>query len=465
MLISALSTLTYPNLMITVGALLLAFTFEFVNGFHDTANAVATVIYTRSLRPTPAVVWSALWNMIGIFAGGIGVAYAIVHLLPVEILVGAQSHAGILMILSLLASAILWNLGTWYYGLPASSSHALIGSILGIGLSNALLQGKPILSGINLHKLSEVGLSLLLSPVLGYVLAAALLLFSKRLIPDRRLHQPPALAGMPPPWWIRGILVTTCTGVSFAHGSNDGQKGMGLVMLILIGMMPGEFALNREASTAVLQQSLATISATLGPLGSAPVSAYDWSMISNQVRSVETALEGKAKVSQLSAGTSWAVRVSLLKVDSWLQKIVVQDRYRSSAELRSAQVGVKSLIEYVPLWVILAIAISLGFGTTIGWQRIVVTVGEKIGKSHLTYSQGACAELVAMGTIGLASFSGLPVSTTHVLSSGVAGTMWANQSGLNGAMVKQIAAAWVLTLPVTMLISSVLFALGKTFWV
>lgn len=461
MLSEALQNLSMSNLTFTVGALLLAFAFEFVNGFHDTANAVATVIYTKSLKPTTAVIWSALWNVIGIFAGGIGVAYAIVHLLPVEILIGAQSKAGIVMIVSLLASAIVWNLGTWYFGLPASSSHALIGSILGIGVGNALMQGKPLLSGINLHKLSEVSLSLLLSPLLGYALAAALLLLSKKWFPDPALHRPPTPSSTPS-GVVRGLLVTTCTGVSFAHGSNDGQKGMGLVMLILIGMMPMEFALNRDTSLLRVADSLHEVRSVVSPTGTKPVSPTRWNAISPEFDAVEGLLAGRNSVAQLPPESRWAVRVELLKIQSWLSTVRKFPEYKANPTLLKAKKGIADSVEYVPFWVILCVALSLGLGTTVGWQRIVVTVGEKIGKSHLTYSQGAAAELVAMGTIGIASFSGLPVSTTHVLSSGVAGTMWANRSGLNFSTVKQIAAAWVLTLPATMILACGLFALGQT---
>ena len=323
------------------------------------------------------------------------------------------------------------------------------------------MQGKPLVSGINLHKLSEVTLALLLSPLLGYVLAAALLLLSKRWFPDPSLHRPPSTTSSPSKW-VRGLLVTTCTGVSFAHGSNDGQKGMGLVMLILIGMMPVEFALNRDTSLLHVADSLHEVRSVLGPTGSQPVSAPHWALVAPELSAVESLLAGKSSVNQLPTQSRWTVRVELLKIQNWLSDVRKSAEYKGNPQLVAAKKGIADAVEYVPFWVILCVALSLGLGTTIGWQRIVVTVGEKIGKSHLTYSQGAAAELVAMGTIGIASFSGLPVSTTHVLSSGVAGTMWANRSGLNFSTVKQIAAAWVLTLPATMLLACGFFALGRT---
>ena len=236
-ILESLSSLSIPQTLLLLVALVIAFGFECINGFHDTANAVATVIYTKSLKPTPAVIWSGLWNFIGVHAGGIGVAFSIVHLLPVDLLVNIKTGRGLAMVLSLLGAAIIWNFATWYRGLPASSSHSLIGSIMGVGMMNAWMEQGSVFKGINWHKASEVGLALLISPVIGFGLAAALLLVAKRLIPAKELYEPPH-GDQPPPWWIRALLIGTCTGVSFAHGSNDGQKGMGLIMLVLIGIVP-----------------------------------------------------------------------------------------------------------------------------------------------------------------------------------------------------------------------------------
>jgi PiT family inorganic phosphate transporter len=247
--LEAVGGLGTGQVVLLLAALAIAFGFEVINGFHDTANAVATVIYTKSMKPTPAVIWSGLWNFIGVHAGGIGVAFSIVHLLPVDLLVNIKTGRGLAMVLSLLGAAILWNFATWYRGLPASSSHSLIGSIMGVGMANAWMeQGSPF-GGINWHKAAEVGMALVLSPLVGFGLAAALLMLAKRLIPARELYEPPH-GDRPPPWWIRALLIGTCTGVSFAHGSNDGQKGMGLIMLVLIGIVPAAFALNMGASSA-----------------------------------------------------------------------------------------------------------------------------------------------------------------------------------------------------------------------
>ncbi len=227
-------------------ALLIALGFEFVNGFHDTANAVATVIYTHSMPPMLAVVWSGAWNLIGVLVSTGAVAFSIVTLLPVELILQVGSGAGYAMIFALLIAAIVWNLATWALGIPNSSSHALIGSIMGVGLANQLMApaGQEATSGVDWGQAASVFSALFWSPLMGFVGSAALLLIMKGLIRKKELYTAPKTQ-QPPPVWIRGLLVLTCTAVSFAHGGNDGQKGMGLIMLILIGAAPTAYALNR----------------------------------------------------------------------------------------------------------------------------------------------------------------------------------------------------------------------------
>jgi phosphate/sulfate permease len=356
---------TLPIATLLALAIGLALGFEFVNGFHDSANAVATVIYTQTLPPAIAVIWSGIWNLVGVLTASGTVAFSILALLPADLVLQVGSATGFAMIFSLLVSAILWNLGTWYLGLPASSSHTLVGAILGVGLAHSLMSAQAFGAGVNWVKAEEVFVALLVSPAIGFCGAALLLLLLKTVLPQPALYQAPE-PDQPPPLWIRSLLILTCTGVSFAHGSNDGQKGMGLILLILVGILPGRFALN-----------LAATSETAPP---------------------------------------------------------------------------------IPLWVKLAVAIALGLGTMIGWKRIVVTVGEKIGKDPLSYAQGVAAEAVAMATILAAGAIGLPVSTTHVLSSGVAGTMAANRSGLQFGTLRNLLTAWVLTLPVCALLSAAIFS-------
>jgi inorganic phosphate transporter, PiT family len=439
--------------------LAIALSFEFVNGFHDTANAVATVIYTKSLKPWVAVVWSGLMNFLGVLLGGAAVAFSIVHLLPVDLLINIGKKAGLLMVLSLLISAIIWNFGTWYFGLPASSSHALIGSIIGVGLASSLFSEHGFGSGVNWSKAQQVGFSLLLSPLAGFLLAGGLLLLSKALLKNRSLYEGPR-GDQPPPLWIRAILFLTCTGVSFAHGSNDGQKGVGLVMLILIGLLPTHYAINTTFGAAEASKTLADIQQVepiLARSGGEVTRA-----VTDDLSQIRTVLSDTAGMKSLSPQARIDLRNLFLRVDEELEQfekthatLLPQADKEALKQLRSQMRGA---VDFVVTWVIVAVALALGIGTTVGWKRVVITVGERIGKTHLSYAQGASAEFVAMSTIAAADIFGLPVSTTHVLSSGVAGTMAANLSGLQMRTIRNIALAWLLTLPVTMLLAGALFA-------
>ncbi|SIO32424.1 inorganic phosphate transporter, PiT family [Singulisphaera sp. GP187] len=452
-------SLSGGSLALLIVALAIALGFEFVNGFHDTANAVATVIYTKSLRPWPAVLWSGFCNFCGVYLGGTAVAFSIVNLLPVDLLIRAGSGAGLAMVLALLIAAILWNLGTWFLGLPTSSSHTLIGAIVGVGLANSLLPGHVFGEGVNWDKAGEVGLSLLLSPLIGFSLSAGLYLLLKATIRSPELYAAPP-EDRPPPFWIRAVLVSTCTGVSFAHGSNDGQKGIGLIMLILIGVVPAHYALNPETSASQVQQTVAA-AAQLESLLRQRESIPGVSALLDRLTDLRATLERYPTLRSIPEGDRWRVRADLLKLSKGLATLKRAKHSGISTQewkaVEQCRAEMKLLIEYSPTWVLMAVATALGVGTTVGWKRIVLTVGEKIGKSHLTYAQGASAELVAMSTIGLADLGGLPVSTTHVLSSGVAGTMAASGSGLQGRTVRNIALAWLLTLPVSMLLAGGLY--------
>jgi PiT family inorganic phosphate transporter len=478
--------LSVPAFMFLLLALGLALSFEFVNGFHDTANAVATVIYTHSLKPVYAVVWSGCWNLIGVLTSSGGIAFSVVALLPVELVIKVGSGAGFAMVFALLISAIIWNVGTWYFGLPASSSHTLIGAIMGVGLANSLMaKGHVFGEGVNWAKASEVGMSLLISPIVGFSCAALLLLLCKALIKRPELYEAPK-GETPPPIWIRGLLMLTCTGVSFAHGSNDGQKGMGLIMLILIGILPATYAVNLDTSQASvdeISQSAVAITAQMGhhsagtALAGMQASADELSQylkttgvssdltyaaIKNKCFEISQELEGKKSLSDLDQDHRKALRTDLYLVSESLGKLVKQhkldpDETKEAAALKGRM---DKVTKFIPTWVKVAVALALGLGTMIGWKRIVVTVGEKIGKTHLTYAQGASAELVAMCTILAADNYNLPVSTTHVLSSGIAGTMAANRSGLQMDTLRNLLLAWVLTLPVSVLLGAGIFAFG-----
>jgi len=511
-------------------ALLIALGFEFVNGFHDTANAVATVIYTHSLDPNIAVVLSGLCNLAGVLASTGTVAFAVVTLLPVELILQVSSGAGFAMVFALLIAAILWNLGTWWFGLPASSSHTMVGSIIGVGVANQLMNGHTGTSGVDWTQAGKVIQVLLISPVVGFTAAALLMLYSKFGVkrPLMRIAAG-ALGGLaagflasitfkswfviggfavfigvaivlcsgwlanypaifeapkgeePPPLPIRALMILSCTGVSFFHGSNDGQKGMGLIMLILIGTVPTAYALNHTVTAQDMQAFVAASEQAAhvldrhvdktGVLGSDP-RAEVTSYIRTKQLQPETVLALRELVESLDREVAYYKEFK--SVPSQDQTNVRNDMYVASEALRLMDKDLsfaaderdtlrnyKSKIDkttrFIPGWVKVAVALALGLGTMVGWKRIVVTVGEKIGKEHLTYAQGAAAAMVAMCTIFAADTFGLPVSTTHVLSSGVAGTMTANGSGLHFSTVRNIAAGWVFTLPAAALLSGLLY--------
>jgi len=476
------ATGAWPLMMLGM-ALLIALGFEFVNGFHDTANAVATVIYTHSLEPHVAVVWSGICNLAGVLLSSGTVAFAVIALLPVELILKVSSGTGFAMVFALLIAAILWNLGTWWLGLPASSSHTMVGSIIGVGLASQIMNAHGAASGLDWSQVVKVLEALLISPVLGFALAGILILISKRLLRSPALYQAPK-NGEPPPWPIRALMVGTCTGVSFFHGSNDGQKGMGLIMLILIGTVPTAYALNRAVSPMEAQTFIAA-------------SAQARHILDERIAAgtpdpdPRVSVTGYLQTRQLEPGTVLAVRQLMGELDRDVavyksfnaippqaRTSVRNDMYLTSEALRlmasthdpaftpTENAALKSYrgqldknTRFIPTWVKVAVALALGLGTMVGWRRIVVTVGERIGQEHMTYAQGAAAGLVTMATIFGADTFGLPVSTTHILSSGVAGTMAANGSGLRWATVRAIAAGWMLTLPAAALLSGLLYCL------
>ncbi len=484
---------SWPYLLLGL-ALLIALGFEFANGFHDTANAVATVIYTHSMEPNFAVVWSGLCNLAGVLLSSGAVAFAIITLLPVELILQVSSGAGFAMVFALLIAAIVWNLSTWWFGLPTSSSHTMVGSIIGVGIANQLMHAHSGTSGVDWEQANKVFQALLISPFVGFLFAWLLVLLSKRLIKYPSLYEAPK-NNQPPPWPIRALMVITCTGVSFFHGSNDGQKGMGLIMLILIGTVPTAYALNHAVTASDIQQFIAASeqagrildrhvdkTGILGEDARAEVTDY----IRTKELQPDTILALRELVEDLNH------EVALYKVFKSVpaqdQANVRNDMYVASEAICLMQKNDQALIadnqqpifskdenavlanyksmvdkstKFIPSWVKVAVALALGLGTMVGWRRVVVTVGERIGKEHLTYAQGAAAGLVAMGTICAATSFGLPVSTTHILSSGVAGTMTANGSGLHFSTIRRIAAVWVFTLPAAALLSGLLYWLFR----
>lgn len=468
-------------------ALIIALGFEFVNGFHDTANAVATVIYTHAMPAPLAVVWSGAFNFLGVVLSSGAVAYSIVTLLPVDLILHVGSAAGYAMIFALLLAAVIWNLATWWAGLPNSSSHALIGSVLGVGLMNQILSQDAGTAGVDWAQAEKVLLALLVSPLLGFAGAFLLLLVLKRVARDPALYREPE-GNQPPPRGIRALLVFTCTAVSFAHGGNDGQKGMGLIMLILIGCAPTAYALNRtmpeSATAAFVDSAIASQRVFERQAGNVPVdAAAARATLTESLR--KRHVDGPTTFASLVALSSDVTRRirsygSLRKVPAAATPNLRNDMYLvlDASKLVTADEGMRTRLSvaemdivkahtarleqgtrYIPAWVKLTVALALGLGTMVGWRRIVITVGERIGRTHLTYGMGASAELMAASTILLAEQFGMPVSTTHILSSGVAGASVANGAGLQRRTVRNMALAWVLTLPAAMLMA------GGLYWI
>lgn len=435
--------------------------FEAINGFHDTANAVATVIYTKTLPPVFAVIWSGTWNFLGALLGGIAVAMGIVKLMPINDLMTVSIGENIALVMSILVSAILWNLGTWYLGIPNSSSHTLIGSLLGSGFAFWTVHNG---SGPNWGKAADIGMSLLISPLFGFSLAIILMYLLKISVKKKTIFKSPDETKKAPPVWIRAILITTCTLVSYFHGNNDGQKGVGLALVVLMAFLPMQFALDPHLPSSDLAGSVRKIeSALLIPTGMAATDAQHISLATT-ASSVAAQIDTTDRKERKGV---YAVRLSLQSLHKSLETSVKGGVItgETAKVVKSELKNLTKAYEFSPTWVVAMIALCLGLGTMVGWKRIVVTIGEKIGKSHLTYAQGASAELCAAAVIGVSSASGLPVSTTHVLSSGIAGTMVA-QGGIGNLQkktIKNIALAWILTLPVTMLLSGLLFLLFRLF--
>ncbi|HSF88136.1 MAG TPA: inorganic phosphate transporter [Saprospiraceae bacterium] len=423
--------------------------FEFVNGFHDTANAVATVIYTRTLKPFPAVVWSAIWNFLGVWLGGIAVAVSIINLLPIADMMSMSEGDNYSIVFAILLTAISWNLFTWYFGIPCSSSHTLIGSILGAGIGYFWIHGGH---GINWGKALDIGLSLLLSPAFGFTAVILVLYIFRYVVKNKEIFKDPSEnENKPPPQWIRGILLLTCTLVSFFHGNNDGQKGVGIMMIVLLVILPGYYALDPKLNHAELGEKIEMMQQA--------AAAHHSDLATSPFAGALSVLEGIGDDVQRLDSATKEQRLDIRKrmqVFTKSASLMLADPSfipdgPDRRKFKQGLAAIKESTDFAPFEAILMISLSLGLGTMIGWKRIVITIGEKIGKTHLTYAQGAAAELVAAGTIGMSSGLGLPVSTTHVLSSGIAGSMVGvgGIKNLQRKTITMIALAWILTLPVT----------------
>ncbi|AIR64311.1 inorganic phosphate transporter PitA [Cedecea neteri] len=472
--------------------------YEAINGFHDTANAVATVIYTRAMRSQLAVAMAALFNFFGVLLGGLSVAYAIVHMLPTDLLLNVGSSHGLAMVFSMLLAAIIWNLGTWYFGLPASSSHTLIGAIIGIGLTNALLTGTSVVDALNIPKVIGIFASLILSPIVGLVIAGGLIFLLRRYWSNtkkkQRIHLTPAErekqdGKKKPPFWTRIALILSAIGVSFSHGANDGQKGIGLIMLVLIGVAPAGFVVNMNASgyeitrtrdavnnvetffqqrPDLLKKATGTEQLIPSPEAGATEPAQFHCHPANAINALDRAklmLTDIESYDKLTIEQRSQLRRIMLCISDTTDKVVKLPEVSADDQrlLKKLKGDMLSTIEYAPVWIILAVALALGLGTMIGWRRVATTIGEKIGKKGMTYAQGMSAQMTAAVSIGLASYTGMPVSTTHVLSSSVAGTMIVDGGGLQRKTVTNILMAWIFTLPASILLSGGLYWIALRF--
>ncbi|QCI20705.1 inorganic phosphate transporter [Buchnera aphidicola (Brachycaudus cardui)] len=465
-------------------ALFFVLFYEAINGFHDTANAVSTLIYTRAMSANIAVIMSGIFNFLGVVLGGLTVAYAIVHLLPNDLLLNTTSKNALAMVFSMLLAAILWNLSTWYFCLPASSSHSLIGAIIGIGLTNAIVTGSSLVDALNIPKMTNVFLSLIFSPIVGLIVAGSLIFLLRFFLKNDkkfcRIHMTPLerekIDGKKnPPFLIRIALILSSIGVSYAHGANDGQKGIGLIMLVLIGIVPSSFLVNLNADKYEIICTKNTINnlekyylkynkSILQKTNNKNIINHlnitdPFYNIINNIKKSKFLLKNTSNYNTLNIKKRFELRHVLLCISDLIDQTLSSSNINSQDKyfLIKSKKNILKTIEYAPMWIILIVALSLSIGTMIGWKRIVITIGEKIGKKRMTYAQAMSAQITASLSIGIASYTGIPVSTTHILSSSVAGTMLIDGDGIQMKTVKNIALAWILTLPVSIFLSSFLY--------
>lgn len=473
--LSNVNTLTLALLLLSLG---IALFYEMINGFHDTANAVAMIIYTNSLKAEHSVIMAGIMNFIGVMLGGIGVAYTIVHLLPLDIIVSSNQSATLVMIYSLLISAVIWNFGTWYFGIPVSSSHSLIGSLVGVSIAFGLMHGFDFSQSVNWPAVYKILTALALSPLVGFGLAFVMMKAARRYIHSTKFYKSPEdeVKNKRPNFWMRMGIIATGAGVSFAHGSNDGQKGMGLIMIILIGVLPTYYALDMNSheykikhtqeSAANLATFYAENNATLSQLVNDKhltsalkvkntIAECDVHQVHETTSVIAMKLDGVKSYSELSDQDRWNLHTAVLCTDNFfsqVEKVVNKDQSDYVASQRKTLV---SASEYVPYWVIMAVALAISVGTMIGYRRVVLTIGEKIGSRPVNYMQGTISQAISMVTILLANFAHAPVSTTHIVSSSVAGSMSAEpDGGIEKNMVQTILLSWIFTLPITALMSA-----------
>ncbi|AGR76850.1 inorganic phosphate transporter [Aliarcobacter butzleri] len=479
----ALNNIDNFAIVLLLLSLSIALFYEMINGFHDTANAVAMIIYTNSMKAGYSVIMAGIMNFIGVVLGGIGVAYVIVHLLPLDIMVSSNQNATLVMVFSLLISAVVWNLGTWYFGLPVSSSHSLIGSIVGVSIAFGMMNGFTFSQSVNWKVVYGILTALAVSPLLGFGFAFLIMKLSRKFVKNPKFFKTPTGDKKKKPnFWMRTGIIATGAGVSFAHGSNDGQKGIGLIMIILIGILPTYYALNMEAhqykimqtrdSAANLAKFYADNNDTLTKLLDEKrlisalkienkIAECNVNQVYNTTLEISKKLDGLKSYSELSKEDRWKIHTAVLCSDNFFgqvegaYKLIDKDKSDYIADQRKQMI---TSTEYVPFWVIFAVALMLGIGTMIGYKRVVHTIGEKIGSKPINHMQGTVSQAMAMITILLANFAHAPVSTTHIVSSAVAGTMVAEpDGGVQKKTINTILIAWIFTLPVTAIMGAAIY--------
>lgn len=475
-----ISTITMVLLFISLA---IALFYEMVNGFHDTANAVAMIIYTNSMKASYSVIMAGIMNFFGVILGGIGVAYVIVHLLPLDIMVSSNQTGTLVMIFALLIAALVWNFGTWYFGLPVSSSHSLIGSLVGVSIAFGMTNGFSFSQSVNWDVVYKILTALAVAPLGGFIVAYISMKISRIFVKNPKYYRTPSTSEdgkkKKPNFWMRTGIIATGAGVSFAHGSNDGQKGIGLVMIILIGILPTYYSLNMEAHQYKIMQVRDSASnlakfykdnnETLTKLldekkvksalkVQSQIDECNVNQVYNTTVEIATKLDGLKTYSELTPDDRWNVHNAVLCSDNFFEQ--VEKAYKSIDKDKSDYVSDQRKLllpstEYVPYWVIIAVALMIGIGTMIGYKRVVHTIGEKIGSKPINHMQGTISQGMAMITILLANFAHAPVSTTHIVSSSVAGTMVAEPDGtVQKKTINTILLAWLFTLPVTALMSA-----------
>ncbi|ARC54999.1 phosphate transporter PitA [Candidatus Riesia sp. GBBU] len=478
----------YTNLILST-AIFLALFHEIINGFHDTANAVATIIYTRAVQARFAVIISGIFNFFGVIFGGLSVSYAIIHLLPINLLLNINSIYGLTMVFSILLSTIIWNLVTWYFGLPTSSSHTLIGSIIGVILINSFVIDSSVVEDLNIPKVTDIFLSLFLSPLIGCIFSGTIILLLRIIQKETKICQQIHFTPIErekkegkkkPPFCIRIVLILSSIGVSFSHGSNDGQKGIGLVMLILISILPTKFSLNMNASEYEISRIYNTItnlkkyyeehSYIINNTKFHIKNKLDRNVaninycydnfcpntILNQIISI---LKDVKSYSAIKSNQRSYVRKMLLYLSEMNSKIAKHSKTKPEEAkiLYNLNKDLLITLEYAPVWITVIVASALAIGTMFGWKRATFTIGKKIGKKDMTYAHGVSAQTTAAISIGIASYTGMPVSTTQILSSAVAGAMIIDRRGIQIKTVKNILLVWLFTFPISITMSGIFY--------